>query len=41
MKQFDMVAHWDAEAEVWWGSVPEIPVSDRIVDAGRSGTARH
>ena len=27
MKQFRMVTHWDAEAEVW-GSFPEIPISN-------------
>jgi len=27
MKEFHMVAHWDEEAGMWWGSVPEIPVT--------------
>ena len=27
MKQFELVAHWDAGSEVWWGSIPEVPIS--------------
>ena len=27
MKRFDVVAHWDPEAQIWWGSNDDLPIA--------------
>jgi hypothetical protein len=27
MKRFDVIAHWDPEAKIWWGSNDDLPIA--------------
>jgi predicted RNase H-like HicB family nuclease len=27
MKKFDVIAHWDPEAQMWWGSNDDLPIA--------------
>jgi len=27
MKRFEIIAHWDPEAQIWWGSNDDLPIS--------------